>query len=261
MAARGPRVGQFILNCEPSTGVDADWTFDDALDAGVVAAAAPRPAMDLRRADWPVRDQGRSGACVGFAAAGVLHWHYRQAGLLGGDEQPSPRFLWMANKETDYLISYPTTFIESAGTQTKFALRVARRYGCVLESTLPMSGELSALSVAAFYARAAKYRIGSYHNLGRDLRQWRRWLSCQGPILVRVAVDRTWDRATATAGSLDAHLEDTGRGGHAACLVGYTASRFIVRNSWGENWGDAGYAYASDDYAANAFTEAYGAVL
>lgn len=261
MARSGPRVSQFILNCDPSAGAHADWTFEDAVEAGVVADAEPRPAADLRRADWPIRNQGATGACVGFAAAGVLHWHYRRAGLLGGGEQPSPRFIWMANKETDLLTSYPTTFIESAGTQTRFALRVARRYGCVLESTLPMSGKLSTLSVAAFYAQAARYRIGSYHNLGRDLRRWRQWISNQGPLLVRVAVDRTWDRATATAGDLDAHLADTVRGGHAACLVGYTASRFIVRNSWGTTWGDGGFAYAADDYAAGAFTEAYGAVL
>ena len=57
---------------------------------------------------------------------------------------------------------FPTTFIESAGTQIKLALRVARRYGCVLESTLPMDGTLSSLSTEAFYARAARYRIASY---------------------------------------------------------------------------------------------------
>ncbi len=62
------------------------------------------------------------------------------AGLLPPGERPSPRFTWMGNKETDRLTSFPTTFIESAGTQTKLALRIARRYGCVLESTLPMSG-------------------------------------------------------------------------------------------------------------------------
>jgi C1A family cysteine protease len=34
-----------------------------------------------------------------------------------------------------------------------------------------------------------------------------------------------------------------------------------VRNSWGLAWGDKGFAYASDAYAAAAFTEAYGVVL
>ena len=192
MARRGPRPGRFILNGEPSAGVDSDWTFEDAVAAGVVAADEARPAVDLRRADWPVRDQGSTGACVGFGTAdGVLHWHYREAGLLAPGERPSPRFIWMANKETDRIRSYLTSFIESAGTQTKLALRVARRYGCVLESTLPMSGRLSPLSTAAFYTRAAKYRIASYHNLRRIRAAWRRWLCHQGPILARVVVDRT----------------------------------------------------------------------
>ena len=238
-----------------------DWTFADAVEAGVVADAAARAEVDLRGADWPVRDQGTTGACVGFAAAdGVLHWHYRQAGLLAEGERPSPWFIWMANKETDLLTSFPTTFIESAGTQIKFALRVARRYGCVLESTLPMDGTLSSLSTEAFYARAARYRIASYHNLGRDLERWRAWISNQGPVLVRLVVDRTWERATAAGGELDRYREDTSRGGHAACLVGYTRTHFIVRNSWGQRWGDGGFAYASDAYAASAFGEAYGAV-
>ena len=224
--------------------------------------APARAEVDLRTDDWPVGDQGTTGACVGFAAAdGVLHWHYRQAGLLPSGERPSPRFVWMANKETDLLTSFPTTFIESAGTQIKLALRVARRYGCVLESTLPMRGALSSLSTEAFYARAAKYRIASYHNLGRDAGLWRSWISNQGPILVRVVVDRTWDRATAENGVLNRYRPDTSRGGHAVCLVGYTSTHFIVRNSWGTRWGDAGFAYASDAYAASAFGEAYGAVL
>ena len=212
-------VRRFILNCDPSTGVQQDWTFADAVEAGVVADAAARAEVDLRGGDWPVRDQGTTGACVGFAAAdGVLHWHYRQAGLLAAGERPSPRFIWMAST-------------------------------------------LSSLSTEAFYARAARYRIASYHNLGRDLERWRAWISNQGPVLVRLVVDRTWDRATAADGELDRYREDTSRDGHAVCLVGYTRTHLIVRNSWGQRWGDGGFAYASDAYAASAFGEAYGAVL
>ena len=106
-----------------------------------------------------------------------------------------------------------------------------------------------------------KYRIGSYHNLGRDPERWRSWISNQGPVLVRVVVDRTWERAAAANGELDRYRPDTSRGGHAACLVGYTRTHFVVRNSWGQRWGDGGFAYASDAYAASAFDEAYGAVL
>lgn len=31
------------------------------------------------------------------------------------------------------------------------------------------------------------------------------------------------------------------QGGHAMCIVGYTKEGFILRNSWGRNWGDNGY--------------------
>ena len=263
VAVREEGARRFILNCEPSAGVEGDWTFEDALAAGVVSPAAARAEVDLRRPDWPVRNQGSTGACVGFAAAdGVLHWHYWKAGLLAPGERPSPRFIWMANKETDRLNDYPTTFIESAGTQTKLALRVARRYGCVPDSVLPMDGALSPMRAAAFYTMAARYRIASYHNLRRNRTAWRRWLSNQGPILARVEVDRTFRQATGTRGELARfRADDEPGGGHAICLVGYTANTFIVRNSWGSDWGDNGFAYASEEYADRAITEAYGAVM
>ena len=258
---------RFILNCDPSARPEDDWTFEDAIAAGVVDLAAATPASkDLRAAWWKIDNQGATGACVGFATAyGVLRWHYVTAGLLNKSqkpsEKPSARFIWMANKETDQITSYPTTFIETAGTQTKLALNVARKYGCVTDAELPMTGALSMMSRAAFYSKAARFRISSFHNLGRDPDKWRSWIANQGPILTRLGVDLTWDRAAMTGGRLRQYLPDTVRGGHAVCLVGYTKTYLIVRNSWGTGWGDGGFAYASNAYASEAFTEAYGAVL
>jgi len=42
-------------------------------------------------------------------------------------------------------------------------------------------------------------------------------------------------------------------GGHAVALVGYDDSKkvFIVRNSWGSNWGDRGYFYMPYQYVLN----------
>ena len=56
-------------------------------------------------------------------------------------------------------------------------------------------------------------------------------------------------------------VEETAGGGHAIALIGYTPDRFIVRNSWGKDWGDKGFGYATDQYAEEAFTEAYGVVV
>ena len=253
-----------ILNCRPSPKVEEDWTFEHAEQAELIAAAPAVPASkDLRAAWWKVNDQGSTGSCVGWATAdGLLRWHFVKAKRVGRDELLSPRFQWMASKETDAFITRPTTFIETEGTSLKAALDVARKFGAVRDSVLPFaSGALYPGETQAFYALASKLKIASYFNLGTNLTNWRTWLATKGPILVRLDVDQTWDRADTTKGVLEEYLPDTTRGGHAVALVGYGPGRFIVRNSWGTPWGDKGFGYASLAYAQDAFTEAYGIAI
>lgn len=169
----------------------------------------------------------------------------------------------MAAKETDEFTQQPTTFIESDGTSLKAALDIARKYGCVPDSVLPFkSGELFQGEAKTLYMMAAQLKIASYVNLGRSLVKWRQWLAAKGPILVRLDCDNTWMDAKATNGDLAVYDPTSAQGGHAVALVGYDPNMFIVRNSWGvPDWGDKGFAYASNLYASAAFTEAYGVNL
>lgn len=251
-----------ILNCLPSPHPEQDWKIQSAVNAGLVTAPATLPASRDLRDDswWGIGDQGSTGSCVGWALAdSVLRWHFVEGGRLQRDERISPRFLWMAAKETDEFNTEPSTFVERAGTSLKAALDVARHYGAVRDSALPFgSGKLFDGDVNTFYSIAVQLKIIAYFNLGRSLSQWRQWLAANGPILTRLSVDQTWDQAVQSNGNLDAYKAETARGGHAVAFVGYTSDRFIVRNSWGTGWGDDGYAYASLDYAEKAFTEAYG---
>jgi hypothetical protein len=253
-----------ILNCIPSQQTERDWTFEVAVEAGVLAAPAAIPkSKDLRESWWKIGDQGSTGACVGWATAdSVLRWHLVKAKRLPKNQLLSVRFIWMASKETDEFDLRPTTFIEASGTSLKAALDVARKFGVVRNSVLPFSsGKLYQGKAKIFYALAAQFKIASYFNLGTNLSEWREWIATNGPILTRLDVDATWDNAEATQGQLDVYQPNTGRGGHAVALVGYTSDRFIVRNSWGDNWGDQGFGYASLEYAQDAFTEAYGVSL
>jgi Papain family cysteine protease len=257
----GARQPKRILNCRPSPKPEDDWTYEHATEAEVVAAAPQIPAAkNLRASWWAIGDQGATGSCVGWATAdSVLRWHFVTAGRLPQSGLLSPRFVWMAAKETDPFTSRPTTFIETEGTSLKTALDVARKFGVVRDSTLPFaSGMLYSKEAKTFYAIAALRKILAYFNLNTNLSNWRSWLATKGPILVRLDVDASWDNATFTGGTLDDYQPDTKRGGHAVALVGYTSDRFIVRNSWGTGWGDKGFAYASLAYAQEAFTEAYG---
>jgi hypothetical protein len=265
-----PRRVKRILNCIPSRDTARDWRMGHAADAGVLPA--PRAALpaskDLRETWWKVGDQGSTGSCVGWATAdSALRWHFVKAGRLAKDLRISPRFVWMASKETDRFTTQPTTFIEAAGTSLKSALDVARKFGVVRESVLPFaSAKLYGGQAPTFYALASQLKVNAYFNLSlnmwHDLEDWRRWIAMKGPILTRLDVDRSWDEAKATGGNLDVYRPETARGGHAVALVGYTPDRFIVRNSWGTtSWGDHGFGYASLAYAQDAFTEAYGVSL
>jgi hypothetical protein len=253
-----------ILNCLPSQDTQKDWTFDNALEAGILADTAIPPSLDLRELWWKIGDQESTGSCVGWATAdSTLRWHFVKANRIAKSELLSVRFIWMAAKETDEFVTRPSTFIEKDGTSLKAALDIARKYGVVRDNVLPFNtGLLYPGNANTFYVIAASLKISSYFNLGLAPANWRSWIANHGPILTRLDVDATWDNAKATNGNMDVYQPNTKRGGHAVALVGYTPDRFIVRNSWGTTqWGDKGFGYASLPYAKVAFTEAYGVVV
>lgn len=269
---RGTRAGTTptiarICNLVPSRGTEHDWTFEHALAAGALGAVtAPPPSVDLRQAWWAIGDQGHTGSCVGWASAeGVARYHMVKANKLAKTEMLSPRFVWMGSKETDEFTQRPESFIEEAGTSLKAAMDICKKYGVVTNAVLPFN--IATLMYTGnentFYAGAAQLRISAYFNMNKDFNKWKTWLATQGPILVGLSVDHTWDNATATHGNLDTFMPNTVRGGHAVALVGYTATgRFIVRNSWGTAWGDKGFAYASTAYISGAFfNESYGVTV
>jgi len=254
-----------ILNCIESRDVEKDWNLEAAFVSGVVEAPAELPStVDLREPLWwKIGDQGQTGSCVGWATAdAVLRWHFVKAKRLQSDKLLSVRFAWMAAKEFDEFRSWPTTFIELAGTSLKAALEVAWRYGAVTEDTLPFDHQyMYPNDENMFYAIASRLRIASFYNVGANPENWKKWLASNGPILTRLTVDNTWRNATQTGGKLQTYDRASAAGGHAVAIVGYTPDAFIVRNSWGEYWGDKGFAHASYAYAMGAFTEAYGVLV
>lgn len=256
-----------ICNVVPSRNIENDWTLETALAAGAVAAPVALPAsVDLRAAWWDIGDQAATGSCVGWGSTdGVARYHLVKANKLDPKIKLSPRFTWMASKETDEFIRRPQTMIEEAGTSLKAAVDILRKYGPVPETMLPfhINTHMYPDGENTFYATAAMRKIASYVNLRRNTANWRTWLAAHGPILVALNVDRTWDQATATQGKLDTFQPTTARGGHAVCAVGYRADgRIILRNSWGTAWGDKGFAYASEAYINAAFfDESYGVTI
>lgn len=256
-----------VCNLVRSKSTERDWRFEDAVKTeSLGAVSAPPPTKDLRAAWWKVGDQGETGSCVGWATAeGVMRYHLVQAGRLGKKEMLSPRFTWMASKETDEFTTRPETFIEGSGTSLKAAMDVCRKLGAVTDKVLPF--HIKTLMYGGdenqFWAGAAQRRASAYFNLKKNVDNWRTWIASNGPILAGIDVDAEFDTAAQRGGLLDTFKPRTVRGGHAICIVGYRKDgRFIIRNSWGTAWGDKGFAYASEAYIQAAFyDESYGVTL
>ncbi len=255
-----------IFNSVESHEQHRDWSLEKAKALGLTARTKKiPPEVDLREPWWNIGDQGMTGSCVGWACAdSLLRYHFVKSRKLSRTEHMSVRYIWMAAKETDQVRTYPTTFIDDAGTSAKAALRVLTKYGALKRSTFPFDGKLVKLRESNFLKVAERYKIRAYFNLchtqSGKLDRFKEWLAFHGPILTRLRCDSSWNNIKRD-GLLRTYDKKTARGGHAVSIVGYTPRHFIIRNSWGTGWGHKGFAYASYEYAADAFHEAYGIVI
>jgi Papain family cysteine protease len=255
-----------VYNCIESHDQHRDWSLRKAKALGLSARKKAIPASkDLRERWWNVGNQGDTGSCVGWALAdSVLRYHFVKAGKLRKHEHISVRYIWMAAKEMDKKCQYPTTFLDDAGTSAKSALRLVRKIGALKSSVLPFDGGLVKLREANFLTVAGRLKVKAFFNLcGKQsgkLHRFKEWLAYHGPILTRLRVDPTWNRVGSN-GRLEMYDRSKAKGGHCVSIVGYTPTHFIIRNSWGPGWGHKGFAYASYEYAAGAFHEAYGVVV
>jgi hypothetical protein len=259
--------GTRVYNCTESQDQHEDWTLEKATALGLGAGKKPiPPATDLREAWWNVGNQGATGSCVGWALAdSVLRYLFVKSGKLREHEHISVRFVWMAAKEMDHTVPYPTTFLDDAGTSAKSALRVVTKIGALTTSVLPFEGSgLAGLKEGDFLKVAGRLKVKAYFNLcgtqTGKLDRFKEWLAHQGPILTRLKVDPAWNNIKSD-GHLRTYDKRRSAGGHAVSIVGYTPTHFIIRNSWGSRWGHKGFAYASYEYARDAFREAYGVAV
>jgi C1A family cysteine protease len=262
-----------VLNVGPSPAREDDHTPEAAEAAGHLRAVDPPERVDLREPWYTVRDQGKTGSCVGWALADSVMWRQLVATQrLAPDQRLSPRFMWMAAKEMRAKLTevkgepawHPTTFLEQGMTDVKSALDVARIYGAALEQELPFDDGLYTGAIEQFYESAAQRKITHYYRLDPDddpadwFLHWRRWIDQHGPVLVVVTTDKAFVDGPHL---LDAYDPDSASFNHAAALVGYAPNGFLIRSSWGEDWGQDGYVVATEDYIGQATLESYGVVV
>ena len=247
------------------------WILGDPDDRDQYLAeddSAKPPIVDLRSKCPPVVDQGDVGSCTGNALAGAMG--FLELTDMKAKSDPAVDFSSVSFQPFSRMfIYYCERDMEGdpgvdGGAQIRDGVKALASTGCCSEITWPYhTGDLLNAAdtftkpSAEAYAEAAKHRISKYLRVtGTSLNALKTCLSAGFPIVFGFTVYPSFEsQATAATGLV--HMPAHGErpvGGHAVLAVGYDDSlqALIVRNSWGEGWGDKGYFYMPYKYATNA---------
>ncbi len=219
--------------------------------------AAPRPILkalpskvDLRKQNPPVYDQGQLGSCTANAIGAAFEFALLKADKAS-DFLPSRLFIYYNERVIEHTVK------TDAGAQIRDGIKSVNKKGVAPETLWPYDiAKFAAKPPAAAYKEALNHQVSSYQRVDRNLSQFKGVLAEGFPFVFGFTVyDSFESEQVAKTGKLNLpKAGETVVGGHAVVAVGYDdkAKRFIVRNSWGADWGLAGYFTIPYDYLLSA---------
>lgn len=219
------------------------------------AARMPDPAHDLSRNMPPVRTQGQQPSCVAWATGYYLKSYQEAVEQKWDLKDPahvfSPAYVFnqtLAKKKTADAITLPEAF------------RLLQERGCATLAEFPYDpGDTKRLPPLALQREAASYRIQTWHALDyQKLDQLKALLADDIPVIAGMMIDQEFDYFRGGR-KLTSYDPKTLKKYHAMCLVAYDDAKaaFKIVNSWGPDWGDAGYAWIDYSLFTNICLEAY----
>lgn len=146
---------------------------------------------------------------------------------------------------------------EDAGANIRDGIKSVANLGVCRETIWPYDiDQFRTRPSDACYVEALKHQVESYHAVDQDLNSLKSCLAEGYPIVFGFSVYESFESDVVTkTGVMPMPLDSESMlGGHAVMCVGYDDAKqwFIIRNSWGEDWGDKGYFYMPYAYITNA---------
>lgn len=224
---------------------------DDALSRRLftprLTPAQIPPAVDLRPWTTPIEDQGSLGSCAANALIGGLEYLVRRE--TGQAVDLSRIFVYFNQRLWDECVR------DDLGASIGDGVRVLSRVGAPIERSWPYHRDLFAVQPPeAVYREASKIRVADWWSVPVDADAFRGCLAAGFPIAFGTKVTESFVNTPRTGlCGMPTGADDARHGRHALLIVGYDdrARRFVVRNSWGDDWGDRGHVYMPYDYVLN----------
>jgi C1A family cysteine protease len=227
------------------------------------ATAASLPAKaDLRTWFSPVENQGQLGSCTANAGAGLLEYFERRA--YGKHVDASRLFLYKVTRDLMKVTG-------DTGAYLRKTMQALATFGAPPEEYWPYVISRFDVEPSAFcYAFAGDYRALQYYRLDpagttpEQLLDTVRANAASGlPSCFGFTVYSSIQQADAAGKIPFPAPKEKVVGGHAVDVAGYddalqiantspggtsTEGAFMIRNSWGTGWGQAGYGWLPYEY-------------
>lgn len=210
-------------------------------------------SVDLRSKLPPVYEQAAlGGGCVSNAIAAAYEYEeMRQSKCAEKNFVPSRLFLHYIERYEER--HEEKDVLKDHGASLRDSLKSICKQGVCSETMWPYRTENFARKPdAECYKTALQHRAIEYKALSQNLDQLRQCLACGLPFIFGFAVYASFESPkVAKTGVMSMPTpDDKLLGGHAVLAVGYddVSQTFCVRNSWGSEWGDAGYFYMPYEY-------------
>ncbi|GAA6614276.1 C1 family peptidase [Scytonema sp. NUACC26] len=204
------------------------------------------PKVDLRKYMTEVEEQV-GNSCVANAFVGAYEYLVKRD--LGESSDVSRLFVYYNARSLD------GSEQEDGGTQMELAIKALTDYGACCEDIWPNDEDLIFQEPeSSAYEHAASFKIEEAEFIETDLDLWKHTLTEGYPIAFALNTFESFDDATHNRGRVPLPKKSDNvrstHGWHAMLCVGYSDKDrvFIVRNSWGSEWGERGYCYIPYDY-------------
>jgi C1A family cysteine protease len=198
---------------------------------------------DLRFGMPPVWDQGTLGCSAAYACSAAFAYASKNA------MKPSQLFLYYNERLMSGDVGK-----DQCGSLWD-TVRAMRLFGMCPYGEWPSDMPFTEKPEHSCYVRARNHELISVSKVAPSIQSIRGALVLDYPVVIAINIYESFD-TTSVANSGMVPVPDTDKeklmGTHAVCLVGYTQyDCFVVRNSWGQSWGLAGYCMMPFDYLEN----------
>ncbi len=242
MATRVNRYNKFGWNRDTPDHRDMRYT----IPAHLTSFDALPSLIDMRPQCPAPYNQLELGACTGEALTGLVHFD-----IMKQDPskawQPSALFVYYNERVLGNSIN------EDAGAELRDGIKSLVRWGVCPEQYWPyIIDKFKTKPSAQAYKNAITHRIDNYMRLWQDEHSLKACLVEGFPFVLGISAYESFqsDEVAATGIVPMPTMTERLLGGHAVMCVGYDDSTrmYIVRNSYGIDWGQQGYFLIPYDY-------------